>query len=158
MQLLMVTVVIVAAVVATAGVTYALSRPNLVTTTNTDVYRRTTHNMNLWSTGVRLMTILSFTVPKGSWVISASVEAVQGGGGAGDARCGVYAGPTELDGQAGNLDSSSIASINPVGAFTTATKSKVTLQCWDDLNLATPNYIDTGATLLAHRATSLNLS
>src|SRR4051812_44235770 len=78
-----------------AGVAYGAVHPSAITATTQDVIRQTSTEVYLNDAGgeANKVTVLSVTVPKGNWVLTASVDPVSNFANDGDLyRCAMYRG------------------------------------------------------------------
>lgn len=135
--------------------------------TVTDYVRSSSSNTNLSTVGGVNTTIVSVSLPAGSWVLSADATAVNFGP-SDYTRCKIYNGSTFLT-QAttmvgdqslpGNMGPGAyVASVGTIGTIKTATAVTASLECSHDN--ATPSgdavpYIDADAVLWAHRSAGL---
>jgi hypothetical protein len=146
-----------AALAATgAGAALAVSNavtPAVVTSSNVDAVKQTSTSVSL-NTSTNKKVILSMTVPAGAWVITANLSAVNFS--AYDyVRCAVYAASTILGQQStmvGNGDN--VGAMAVTGAVKLSSSMMVSLRCSHDTAMA-GMYIDGGASLWAHKSTSL---
>lgn len=143
------------ACVACAGIGVAYgATSNEITASTQDVVLQTSAATPLPTMGGQNTTVLSVRLPAGSWVVTSDAVAVNFG--ANDiVRCGIYRGAVQLSGMSAEVATGHVvADIPTTGGFIRTTGSKVTLQCWHDADVA-GEYIDPGATLTAHKSTSL---
>jgi hypothetical protein len=146
--------VVLIALAAAAGVASAFSRPD-VTSTNTDAVRTTTINKNINVAANTPTTIVSVTLPAGAWVITADATTASPAGEGNILRCGVYRGTTRLDVSSRNT-SPFVGALSATAALKTTSAFVASLKCsQDDAVSGSPNYVDAGATLWAHKAASL---
>lgn len=135
------------------GVAYGAAS-DAITASTQDVVLHTSAATPLAATGGQNTTVISVRLPAGSWVVTSDAVAVNFG--ATDiVRCGIYRGAEQLSAMGAEVATGNVVvDIATTGGFTRATGSKVTLQCWHDADVA-GEYIDPGATLTAHKSTSL---
>jgi hypothetical protein len=158
-----------AAVVLCAGTAYAAS--TAVTTSATDTVVTTSHSVALSPTGNATTPIATLTFPKTSaptdYVLTAQGDAVNFGP-SDYTRCALVVNGTQI-GQVNTIigapaDSGAEGAAGLVSPFSLARGVSVPaaggtgiLQCWHDkTNGATP-YVDPGASVWAHRTTSLTI-
>jgi uncharacterized repeat protein (TIGR01451 family) len=152
---------------AFSGVAKATSHPRVPAfATANDKLKFTTVNKNLSTSGATNVTIVSVSVPAGSWVLSAEGDFVNFGP-SDYARCQLFAGvnPTpgggitttvgdpNLPGAQG--PAAYVQAFAEIAAVTSATGFTASLQCSHDHDTPPPNgppYVDAGATLWAHRS------
>jgi hypothetical protein len=144
-----------------AGSAYAAG-PLAVTSSNTDAYRTSPAIIDLSDTGGVKSTILTLSLPAGSWIISADATALSNFGRGGYIRCALYQGSTKLDQAAVSLVMDTINQtddLSLIGAVKGASSFTARLKCWEDTSIAPPyfNHIDAGAVLWAHKSSSLSL-
>ena len=153
----------VAAFVVLGASAYAVTR--VVSSSASDAVRSSSANTNLSATGGANTTIVSVSLPAGSWVVTSAETAVNFGP-SDYLRCGIYAGNKQISGNATMVGIASgtgnqgpgayVASLSGIGSFTTTGNKTVSLECEHDNTMtAGPPYIDAGATLWAHKADSL---
>jgi hypothetical protein len=146
---------------------YATVTTSVVSSTASDAVRKSTANINLSTVGGAPTTIVSMTLPAGSWVLSSTESAVNFGP-SDYLRCNIMRGGTSLVGNTTMVGDNSlpgamgpgayVATLASIGRFTSARQTTVSLSCNHDTDTPSPNgppYIDAGATLWAHRATKL---
>jgi hypothetical protein len=144
--------------------------PTPTNTATADIVRNTTANKNLSSTGgvSNAVTIVSVTVPAGSWVLSATDDAVNFGP-SDYTRCAISAGNGMVGGVttvvgspnlSGNMGAGSyVAALATIAPVTSTTSFVASLQCWHDTSTPAgygPPYIDANAMLWAHPVAALD--
>lgn len=121
-----------------------------------DVYfRQTESSFNLTSQPGTPQTVLSLTVPAGTWVITAKANPVNFAQ-PDFARCELIVGSTQHDGGAtfiGGSPSAAVAEIVLQTVVTTTTSKVVELQCQHDYNTA-GIYLDPLASIVVVKATA----
>jgi hypothetical protein len=143
-----------AAIVTAAGVAYAISSPN-VTSSNTDVVRKTVNNLDINTTGGTPTTMLSVRLPAGAWVITINATAVAPGSEGLYIRCGIYSGATLLN-QSTRSPDAYVGALSTTAGLHAASSTVVSLKCSQDGGVSgSPNYVDAGAVLWAHKSLSL---
>jgi hypothetical protein len=145
---------VVIAIAAVAGVASAISSPN-VTSTNTDAVRTTTVNKPINVAANTPTTIVSITLPAGAWVLTGDASTVSPNGEGSILRCGVYRGTTRLD-VSSRSTATFVGAQSATAALRTTSPFVGSLKCsQDDAVSGSPNLVDAGATLWAHKAASL---
>jgi len=118
-------------------------------------YRQTAASFNLTSKPATPQTVLSLTVPEGTWVITAKANPVDFSQ-PDFARCSIIVGSTLHDAGAtfiGGSPSAAVAEIVLQTVVTTTSSKVVELQCQHDYN--TPGiYIDPEASIVVVKATA----
>jgi hypothetical protein len=152
-------VLLASAVIGSAA--YGASQ-SAVTSSNTDAFRTTPMVIDLSADGGVKTTILSVSLPAGSWVISFDAVALSNFGKGQYIRCALYQGSTQLDKATVSLTDSVINgafSISVMGTATAMGSFTAKVKCWQDASIAPPyfNHIDIGAALWAHRSSSLSV-
>ena len=137
---------------------YAATRPS-VSSANTDVVRTRTAAKSLGGQDDygKYYTVLSVTLPKGSWVITANATASNFGMGD-SVTCRIYRGSAVVASVETIVSASNgLAGLNPIASFGSSTSQSVSLRCSHE-GLHDGITIDAGAVLWAHRSSSLNAS
>ncbi|MCP2256445.1 hypothetical protein LX15_000128 [Streptoalloteichus tenebrarius] len=131
-------------------------------TTGQDVVRQTTSAVKLQSTGGVQTTVLSTSLPAGSWVLSSNASLVSWGP-SDYTRCTLFVNETVVGGAATMVGAPSpngeqtgvyVATVSAHGAFTSGATTTVSLRCSHDHTRAASEtaYVDPSATLWAHRS------
>jgi hypothetical protein len=136
-----------------AGAAFALGNSS-VTSRTTDAIITTTANTNLSSTGGAETVIESLSLPKGKWILHADNTVVDFTGGIID-RCAIFSGATSLDSHAVSGGLGAIFGDSESAAAVLTGTTTVSVQCEADSSGSTA-YIDAGADLWAHKASSLD--
>ncbi len=145
-----------------SGVAYAVSG---VPSSATDAFaKKTSGNTNMSASGGVHTTVLSLTLPAGSWVLHGD-ETVVNFGASDYARCGIVSGGTSLDthatmvGQPGISGSwgpaSFVSTVSETDAVVLTKATTVGIYCEHDHTNGSKPYVDADADLWAHRAGSL---
>lgn len=137
-----------------------VAEPHL--TTSQDVVRQTSSGVLLSTTGGVPTTVISETVPAGSWVLSANATLVSWEP-SDYTRCTLYAGETAVGGATtmiGNATTGAgsgvyAATISTQGAFSSTGQTTVSLRCGHDTTRTRAPYVDPQATLWLHRSDGL---
>ncbi|MBF6049943.1 hypothetical protein GO001_32975 [Streptomyces sp. NRRL B-1677] len=130
-----------------------------------DVVRQSSSAVQLSTAGGAQATVVSETLPAGSWVLSGNATLV-GWGPSDYTRCILYAGGTVVGGattMVGNPGSGSAgtgvfaATVSTQGAFSSTSPTTVSMRCAHDADRAAgaAPYVDPQATLWAHRTDGL---
>ena len=146
---------------AATGIAYAATS---IGSRTSDALIKTTSSTNLSSTGGVYTVIETLTLPPGKWVLQADNTMVNFGP-SDYTRCVLFSGSTGLNGHAsmvGDPNASGaqgpgvyVATLSETSSVKLSATTKVGVQCGhDNTNGSTP-YIDSDATLWAHRAKSL---
>ncbi|WP_424886831.1 hypothetical protein [Streptomyces sp. XH2] len=131
-------------------------------TTSQDVVRQTSSGVLLSITGGVPTTVISETVPAGSWVLSSNATLVSWEP-SDYTRCTLYAGETAVGGATSMIGNASTgagsgvyaATVSAQGAFSSTGPTTVSLRCGHDTNRNRAPYVDPGATLWLHRSDGL---
>ncbi|MEW2033361.1 hypothetical protein AB0901_23015 [Streptomyces roseifaciens] len=137
--------------------------PNLAN--GQDVVRQSTSAVQLSTAGGAHTTVISESVPAGSWVLSANATLVSWGP-SDYTRCMLYTGNTNIGGAStvvGNPGPGSagtgtfVTTVSVHGAFTSTSPATISLRCGHDQDRAAgaAPYVDPQATLWAHRSEGL---
>jgi len=124
----------------------------------TDVYaRKTTAAVSLSATGGTPVTLLSVSVPSGTWKATAKSSVVNFGGGD-YARCVITSSTatasTQIDGATSFIGGTLfVATIANVGVITTSATTTFSLKCWHDSSIS-GLYVDPDAKLIVERVSS----
>jgi hypothetical protein len=146
----------------TAGIAYA---SGAISSTTTDATIMTTANTNLSPVGGLNTVIESLTLPAGKWIVHADNTMVNFGP-SDYTRCGLFRGTTALPGGHASMvgDPNAfgaqgpgvyVATVSETNGIVLSVPTKVSLGCGHDTSNGSTPYIDAGATMWAHRATSL---
>ncbi|MCD9145705.1 hypothetical protein [Streptomyces albireticuli] len=127
--------------------------------TSQDVVRQTSAAVLLNAAGGVPTTVLSETVPAGSWVLSSNATLVSWEP-SDYTRCTLYAGETVVGGAASMIGNASTgagsgvfaATVAAHGAFSGTGPTTVSLRCGHDTTRNRAPYVDPGATLWLHRS------
>ncbi|MBH1938120.1 hypothetical protein I5Q34_28305 [Streptomyces sp. AV19] len=134
-----------------------VAEPHL--TTSQDVVRQTSSAVLLSATGGAPTTVISETVPAGSWVLSSNATLVSWEP-SDYTRCTLYAGETVVGGATSMIGNAATgagsgvyaATVAAQGAFSGTGPTTVSLRCGHDTTRARAPYVDPGATLWLHRS------
>lgn len=152
----------VAAVTVGSGVAYAAT--NAITSTTQDVVASTSGSRTLGTDGGVPTTVLKATLPAGSWVLTLHASVVNFG--ASDyTRCMLFRGTTNLGGATATVgDPAQSGAAGPAALVSTVSFAKgltlpgaatVSVQCSHDSTNGAAPYLDGGASLVAHKSSSL---
>jgi hypothetical protein len=157
----------VAFLIVSGVAAYAAMSGSAVSSTASDAVRKSTANINLSTVGATPTTIVSMTLPPGSWVVASEESAVNFGP-SDYLRCNIMRGGASLVGNTTMVGDNSlpgamgpgtyVATLGSIARFTSANSTTVSLACNHDTGTPSgngPPYIDAGATLWAHKATKL---
>jgi hypothetical protein len=160
---------LVGAAVPTLAASYhAASPPRIVSGTARDALRERHVSVDLSATGGQKVRVLSFTLPAGSWVLSAEATLVNFGP-ATYARCQITAdgvqiasgtttiGDSSLPGA--NAEGTTVAARGLLGSVRSSTSFSAALKCWHDESTPAGQpvpYVDPGAVVWAHRSSDLD--
>jgi hypothetical protein len=145
-----------------SSVAYAIALSPSVTSNTTDVVRRTTQAKHLSTTGGTQLTLLSATLPAGSWVVTSELTAVDFF--AGDfVRCNLQAGTTTIGAATTTVGgaNTAVADIVVMGAIKSSSGFSLTVKCAHDQNTPSgslPPYFDARAVLWAHKSPVLSIA
>ncbi|MGK5549609.1 hypothetical protein ACSNOH_33535 [Streptomyces sp. URMC 127] len=131
-------------------------------TTSQDVVRQTSAGVLLSAAGGTPTTVISETVPAGSWVLSSNATLVSWEP-SDYTRCTLYAGETVVGGATSMIGNAATgagsgvyaATIAAQGAFSSTGPTTVSLRCGHDATRNRAPYVDPGATLWLHRSDGL---
>jgi len=157
-----------AAVPTLAASLHATSPSRIVTSTARDALRERHVAVDLSATGGQKVTILSFTLPAGSWILSAEATLVNFGP-ATYARCQITADGTQIASgtttvgdpslPGANAEATTVAGRGLLGSVKSSTSFSAALKCWHDESTpageAVP-YVDPGAVVWAHKSPNLD--
>ncbi|WP_058041812.1 hypothetical protein [Streptomyces roseifaciens] len=140
-----------------------MAAPNLAT--GQDVVRQSSSAVQLSTAGGAHTTVVSESVPAGSWVLSANATLVSWGP-SDYTRCMLYSGNTNIGGASTIVGSPGpgsagtgtfVTTVSVHGAFSSTSATTVSLRCGHDQDRAAgaAPYVDPQATLWAHRSESL---
>ena len=144
-----------------AGALAATSAP---TANTTDTLVRSSTNRPLPQTGAAKTTVLALHLPAGKWVLSSTGDFV-GYGVTDYTRCWLRVGTTAVAGVTAVVGASAAGGVGAgsitvpfalEGGVSLSSTSSVVLTCWHDNNRASAPYVDAGATLWAHKTSSLS--
>jgi hypothetical protein len=141
---------------AAGAVGYAATSHPAVSSSNVDVVRTRSTQKDLGGGGYVNVTVLSVSLPAGSWVVTANATILDYSG-QDEVRCGIYRGSTPLDTafvSAGDI-AGPAASVGAIGSFKSSATTTVSLRCAHGLDTAHP-VVDVGAVLWAHRSSNLS--
>jgi hypothetical protein len=127
-------------------------------------------SVDLSATGGQKVRVLSFTLPAGSWVLSAEASLVNFGP-ATFARCQITADGVQIASGTVTIGDPTLPGANPeagrttvagrglIGSVTSGTSFSAALKCWHDESTpagqAVP-YVDPGAVMWAHKSPNLD--
>ncbi len=162
---LLVSAVVVAGM-AGAGAAYAatVNASGAIGSSTSDIVVSTSGSNTLSQTGGATTTIASVTLPPGSWVLTLHASLVNFGP-SDYTRCSLYKNSTNIGGAtatvgnpAGSGSMGAAAYVSTV-SFATALRSSssagISVRCSHDSTNGSTPYVDAGASLVAHKSTSL---
>jgi hypothetical protein len=160
--------IVVTAALVTGGAAYAASS-STPTAGRGDTIATTSANTNLSATGGVETTIATVALPTGSWVLHASGDVVNFGP-SDFTRCQIVVGSTQIAAVSTLVgDPTATGNQGPAGLLSTfalvggavnatTTTELAALRCEHDTTNGSTPYVDGGASLWAHKTTSLKLS
>lgn len=152
---------------ASGGATAAWASTNAVTATTADTVVTSSSAHNLSANGGVLTNVLHIDLPAGRFVVSASGNLVDWGP-SDYTRCRIVVGGKQValvstmvgDGTSPGAHgpASFLSPFSLTGGVSRASSATATLQCWHDSTVSTSGYVDSGATLWAHKTGSITIA
>jgi hypothetical protein len=152
---------IIAVLGTVASGAFASTRPTLVTSQATDVWRFSSETVRLEpGAGIRSDDVVYVRLPAGDWILSMDLTAVTLGNQADIVRCGLFRDNNLVSYEATSIGTylgTLAQNISTTAAIHSTTSFLANIKCIHDRDQSGQNvpYIDPGATIWAHKAVNL---